>query len=506
VIIETTSAAQGLWLRTAPPSSYPAAPTGLEFDVAVVGGGIAGLTVALMLKREGARVAVIEARSVGSGVTGATTAKVSALQATIYSTICSRHGCEAAAAYAQASQWGVQQVAKLTVEEGIECELQRRPALTYGLEESERSAVERELVRAREAGLPVHAAEDPGLPFAVHGAVVLAGQVELHPVRYVQGIANAVDGDGSQVFERTRVTGLSDGRPCRVALEGGGDLRASQVVIATHYPILDRGLYFARLKAQRSYCVAVRLASGEPCRTMAISAGSDSRSLRSYGDLQIIGGEGHSAGAFKSRPERFHRLEEFAREHWDVAAVTHRWSAQDPVSYDHLPMAGPYLPGSSRLWVSTGFLKWGLSSATFAARIIADGVAGRENEWAAVFSPNRLSLRSAHELAELGVRFSVELVGDRLLPPARPSETVPVGEARVVRDGVGRLGVFHAADGTLHKVSLRCTHLGCLLRFNSAEHSWDCPCHGSRFGIDGAVLEGPAVKPLSHWAERRQAT
>jgi nitrite reductase/ring-hydroxylating ferredoxin subunit len=267
-------------------------------------------------------------------------------------------------------------------------------------------------------------------------------------------------------------------------------------VVATHYPILDRGLYFARLRAERSYCVAARV-SGDLPQGMSISAGRPTRSVRSYGDLLIVAGEGHSAGSPEATPERFERLEGFARDHWGVDAITHRWSAQDPVAYDHLPVIGRYAPTSSRLWVASGFMKWGLASGTFAAMILADVLGGRENAWAARFDPNRLSLRSAHELAQLGAKFSLDFVGDRLRPAEAGSPgDVPPGEARVVRDGLGKTGVYRDESGGLHAVSLRCTHLACLLRFNAAERSWDCPCHGSRFDVDGAVLEGPAVNPL----------
>jgi Rieske Fe-S protein len=269
------------------------------------------------------------------------------------------------------------------------------------------------------------------------------------------------------------------------------------VVVATHYPFLDRGLYFARLKPERSYCVAARLASGSPPRGMSINAGSPTRSVRSYGDLLIVGGEGHTTGSGKANAERYERLETFAREHWDVEAVTHRWSAHDPVSYHHLPVIGPYRPGSERLWVSAGFMKWGLASATFAAMILADRIGGRRSPWGDAFAPTRLSPRSAHELAGLGAKFAIDLVGDRVRPPqALSTGGVPKGEARVVPDGLGKKGVYRDEHGELHAVSLRCTHLGCLVRFNSAERSWDCPCHGSRFAVDGSVLEGPAVKPL----------
>lgn len=495
-MLDTTSAAEALWLDTAAEPAFPRLEGEIDVDVAIVGGGIAGVTAALLLKRAGSRVAVLEAARTARGVTGCTTAKVSALQATMYSTIVARHGQAAARAYAAASVSGVEQVAAIVAAEEIDCDLQRRPAYTYAADRNERDSVRRELAAARDAGLAVDWVDGPDLPYATDGAVRLPGQLQLHPVRYVQGMAAAVAGDGSHVFENSRVLGVDRGSPARVST-AQGVVRCNHVVIATHYPILDRGLYFARLDAQRSYCIAARLTGGELPQGMSISAGSNSRSIRSSGESLIVGGEGHPAGSRQAEPERFKALEAFAREHWSVAKVTHRWSAQDVVPYDHLPMIGAYRPGSDRLWVSTGFMKWGLSTATFAAMTIVDEISGAENPWASTFSPTRFSLRSAPALMQLGAKFSADLVGDRMRPPqALSAESIPVGEARIVQDGLGKKGVFRDGSGELHGVSLRCTHLGCLLRFNAAERSWDCPCHGSRFAVDGEVLEGPAVHPL----------
>jgi glycine/D-amino acid oxidase-like deaminating enzyme/nitrite reductase/ring-hydroxylating ferredoxin subunit len=499
--LDTTSAAGSLWLDTAPRAERGPLAGDVRVDVAVLGGGVAGLTAALLLKRDGARVAVLEAAGVGTGVTGCTTAKVSALQATTYSTIRHRNGEQAAAAYGEASLAGVERLAALVAEEGIECDLERRSAYTYAAEASERSAVEHEAEAAARAGLAVELVDAPDVPYRVYGAVRLGDQVQIHPVRYVQGLAASVEGDGSEVFENTRALAVDEGSPCRVRT-AHGDVRADHVVVATHYPFLDRGLYFARLRPQRSYCIAARLARGRPPHGMSISAGGPTRSVRSYGEFLIVGGEGHSTGSGTATVERFVRLEAFARQHWDVAEITHHWSAQDPSPYDHLPVIGAYRPGSSRLWVSSGFMKWGFPSATFAAMILADRIAGRDNQWADAFAPTRISLRSAHELAELGAKYAVDLVGDRVRPPqALSAGGVPPGEARVVPDGLGKKGIYRDEDGNAHAVSLRCTHLGCLVRFNAAERSWDCPCHGSRFAVDGSVLEGPAVQPL----ERREA-
>jgi nitrite reductase/ring-hydroxylating ferredoxin subunit len=268
------------------------------------------------------------------------------------------------------------------------------------------------------------------------------------------------------------------------------------VVVATHYPFLDRALFFARLEVKRSYCIAVRVRDQLPAG-MSISAGSTTRSIRSFGDRLIVGGEGHTAGSRDAAPERYERLEAFAREHWDVAAVTNRWSAQDPVPYDHLPIVGRYWPGTSRLFVATGFMKWGLSGGSAAAIVLADQIAGRPNAWSDRFASDRISLRSLPTLARLNAKVGVEFALDRVTPAQAGSpDEISRGEARVVRHGIDKTGVYRDKEGGLHGVSLRCTHLGCLLRFNGAERSWDCPCHGSRFDVDGNVLEGPATSPL----------
>jgi glycine/D-amino acid oxidase-like deaminating enzyme/nitrite reductase/ring-hydroxylating ferredoxin subunit len=491
--VTTTTARQSLWLEALPSDGFPAVQAEETFDVAVIGGGITGMTTALLLKQAGLRVAVLEAGRVAAGVSGNNTAKVTALQSTVYSKIAGKHGESAAADYAAASLAAVAKVAELA--DGIDCYLARHPACTYAYSHSEVRAVEQEAEAALRAGLPV-TRDEMRAPFPVYASLQLAGQLSIHPVRYVLGLAEKVRGDGSQVFEYSRVLQVREGGQCRIET-ATGTVRADRVVVATHYPILDRGLYFARLEPARSYCVAARLRSGKPPEAMAINPGSPKWSLSSLGSLLIVGGQSHPAGQRGVGEERFAALAEFARTHWDVEEITHQWSAQDPSSYDSLPMIGSYTPRSSRLYVATGYMKWGLSSGTFAAMILADLLTGKDNPWAGRFSPHRVTLRAAPALAKMNAKVAVDLVGDRLVPPDVPDPgDVPVGEAKVVGKGLEKTGVYRDDDGKLHAVSLRCTHLGCLLRFNGAERSWDCPCHGSRFDVDGAVLEGPAVKPL----------
>lgn len=488
------TAGRSLWQTVSQPS-YSALGDDRVFDVIVLGAGITGLTTALLLKRQGARVAVVESGQVASGATGANTGKVSALQSTMYSTISSYRGKHAAATYAAASAAAVDKVAEIADAEGIPCDLLRRDACTYAVNDAELRAVEQETDAARDAGVDAEFHQDVDLPFPVKGAVKLAGQLEFHPVRYAAGMAASVQGHGCEVFEWTRAVGLSEGSPCRVHTTRG-EITADQVVVATHYPIFDRGLYFARLESQRSYCIAAR-ARGELPRDLSINPGSPTRSLRSYGDLLIVGGEGHATGARGVSENRFERLEAFAREHWDVEDISHRWSAQDPTPYDRFPMIGAYTPVSAHVHAATGFMKWGLTGGTFAAMVLADHLDGRANPWAEDFSPTRFSARSSVSLARINLQTGIDFVGDRLAP-GQSDEVgdVPRGRAVTVRQDGEPTGVYRDEEGLLHVVSLLCTHLGCLLRFNGADRSWDCPCHGSRFDIDGQVLEGPAVHPL----------
>ncbi|MBB4664208.1 glycine/D-amino acid oxidase-like deaminating enzyme/nitrite reductase/ring-hydroxylating ferredoxin subunit [Conexibacter arvalis] len=387
----------------------------------------------------------------------------------------------------------------------IDCAWRRIADATYAFDGAQAEQVASVEEAARAAGLPARATTDLPLPFAVEAAVTLEGQGQFDPVRYVRGLAALIPGDDCHVFERTAVAGVEEGPPCVVTTDDGRTITAGAVVVCTNYPLLDRGLFFARMEAVRSYLVAARV-RGELPKVTAISAGEPTRSVRPYRDPAgdpwvLVGGEGHLVGSDDAAPARYEALERFAREHLDVIDVPHRWSTQDGMPLDNLPYAGRYHPRARRLYVNCGHQKWGMTNATIGARVVADLLAGRDNPYAELLDPNRVSVRSAPQVARAQLWVGAHLIGDRLTSAdAASAEEVPAGEARVVRDGLAKVGVHRDDAGALHAVSLRCTHLGCLVHWNGAERSWDCPCHGSRFGIDGDVLAGPATRPL----ERRE--
>jgi glycine/D-amino acid oxidase-like deaminating enzyme/nitrite reductase/ring-hydroxylating ferredoxin subunit len=455
------------------------------------------VTAALLLKQAGAKVAVLEAREIASGTTGYTTAKVTALHQLVYTELASSFGEEGARVYGEANQAGLERIARFADELGISCDLRRKANYTYAADESQVDDVEQEAELSQRLGLPATFTTDTDLPYEVAGAVRFDDQAEFHPRRYVLGLAEHVPGAGSHVFEHTRVQSVDQGAPCRL-VANGFTVRAGHVIVATGMPILDRGLDFARETPKRSYCVAVRI-SGPTPQGMYISAGEPTRSIRSHpvngGELLLVGGEGHKPGTGDPAGS-YRRLVEWAHRHVDVESVAYRWAAQDYMPADGMPYVGRLWPFSDRILTATGFRKWGLANGTAAAMMLCDRLEGRTNAWAPTFDATRLKpLAAGPAILKEGVRDALYLAADRIRKRGSASILSP-GEGKVVTAGRRQIAVSRDEVGTLHAVSARCTHLGCIVTWNAAERTWDCPCHGSRFEPGGAVIHGPAVRSL----------
>jgi glycine/D-amino acid oxidase-like deaminating enzyme/nitrite reductase/ring-hydroxylating ferredoxin subunit len=481
------------WLETSAGQRFTPLDRGLEVDVAVLGAGIVGVTVAYLLSREGVRVAVIEADRVGSGVTGHSTAKLTSLHGLVYERLRSSFGPEIAAAYGEANEAGLSTVATLAEQLAIDCDFRRRDNFTYTLVDRETPQIEREVEVAGELGLPASFVDELDLPFPVAAAIRFSDQAEFHPLRYLAALAEQVRGLGGEIYEQTRATGLEGSS---VVTEGGHLVRVERLVVATQIPFLDRGLFFARLSPQRSYALTTRL-EGESPAGMYLSTEDPPHSIRPIPDqegaLLQLGGEGHHVGTADSS-SAYRRLGRWAASHFAVGKWERRWSSQDYSTLDGMPYVGQLHPLSDRVLTATGFGKWGLAAGTAAAMMLSDRILGRQSQWTSAFDSNRLRPRSsAPTFVRNNLAVGAYFVGDRL---KRGRPEIEPGEGGVIGSGLGQRAVYREPGGNLHSLSARCTHLGCLVRWNSAERSWDCPCHGSRFDVDGAVLQGPAVDPL----------
>jgi glycine/D-amino acid oxidase-like deaminating enzyme/nitrite reductase/ring-hydroxylating ferredoxin subunit len=492
-----------------------------DVDVVVVGGGAAGLSIALRLLEEGLDVLVLERHRVGEGVTGGSTAKVTALHGTLASQISRAHGVRAAQAYVDAQVAGLDDIRATIERYAIDCDLTDAPAVNYATTAAGQERIEHELATSRAVGLPVDRHDVTELPFPVTDAMSLAGQAQLHPVRWCQGLAAAL-GPG-RVIEHTTVTAIDEGRGagdragCTVTTADGATVRAGHAVIATHAPIVDPRYLTVRCRPERSYVIAARArADTQLPEGMHLSVDPDRavhsvRAARIDGtDYLLVGGEGHPVADERDARHRLDRLENWAGAHFDIGPVEHRWAAHDQVPSDGLPFIGRLTPGGHR-WVATGFQKWGLTTSAVAATIVADGIRGREGargrgeggeQVAVLFDPTRLRSSFTGRLAADVGRVAQRWIGDHVeirVPTRRGSTLVAdlePGDGVVVPIGRGGCAVHRDAHGKLHTVSAVCTHEGCLVRFNRAQTTWDCPCHGSRFDIDGQVLTGPAVDDL----------
>jgi glycine/D-amino acid oxidase-like deaminating enzyme/nitrite reductase/ring-hydroxylating ferredoxin subunit len=492
------SAAASLWLETTERLPRPALAKDVHADACVLGGGIVGLSAALELARGGARVAVLEARFVGAGATGYTTAKLSSLHGLTYSKLEKSLGQDGARVYGETNERGIARVFELAEELGIECDLGRKPNLTYTESPGEFDRIEAEVEAARRAGLPASLVEEADLPYPIAAAVRFDEQAEFHPVKYLEGLARALDAAGAQVYEHTAAVSVDAGSPCRVRTAEGRTVTAGSVVVATQLPFLDRGLYFARCHPERSYVVAAPWDQAAATGGMYISTESPAHSIRTHAmdgrTWLLVAGESHKTGQGDAG-ERYERLAAWARERFGIEPAL-RWATQDQMPADGVAYVGPVDPVSKNVFVATGFRKWGLAMGVASAELLAAWVDGREHPAAGLFDTRRLRPRAgAVSFVQENLNVALRFFGDRVVKRAG-IESIEPGEGRIVGSGLGQRAVYRDESGELHALSARCTHLGCIVNWNSGEGTWDCPCHGSRFGPRGEVITGPAVKPL----------
>ncbi|MFF3501240.1 FAD-dependent oxidoreductase [Streptomyces sp. NPDC003247] len=498
------------WLHTAPPGAPAPPPEGpLSVDTAVVGAGVAGLSTAWELARRGRSVAVLEAHRIAAGVTGHTTAKLTAQHTLVYDRLRRTRGPEAARLYARSQTDAVRHAAETVEELGVDCEWEDAAALTYAEDPARTAQLEAEAEAAREAGLPAEYVTETDLPFPVAGAVRVDGQAQFHPRKYLLALAEDIRRLGGTLHEHTRVTALHEGRPCELTVESPASattVTAHSVVVATHYPAFDRALLFTRLSPRRELVLTAPLDAARAPRDMYITQEQNTRSVRTAPlpdgrRLLIVTGEHFTPGTGADVEERFARLAGWATERFGSLEFTHRWATQDNDSTDSVPLVGPFHPGSRHVYVATGFGGWGMSTGIMAGRLLSEQITGRACPWSDLYDPRRVTsvVREGAAFLKHQADVARHFVGDRLPAAAGPSvDEIAPGDGAVVKVGGERRAVHRDEAGQLHALSARCTHLGCLVAFNRAERAWECPCHGSRFGVDGRVIQGPAQEPLEH--------
>lgn len=486
------------WNATAEPTDFPRLSGEVAVDVAIVGGGIVGITAARLLKDMGRTVAVIEARRVGREVTGKSTAKMTSQHSIIYQTLERKFGEDKARLYGEAQERAIREIERLASAHGIAADIEPMPAYTYTCDQGHVGEIEKEVEVAQRLGLPASLVRgDIGLPYPVLAAIRFDNQAQFHPTRYVAGLAATIPGGGSHVFEQSRAI---DWAPDRVTTETGA-VTASTVIMATHLPLGQVGGYYAMAYPKAEPVIVAPV--GRVPAGMYINAEQPSHSIRTHrgGDgkvYAIAAGQSFKPGHTDEERRNFGDLERWLRDHFEAGPIAWRWVNEDYTPMDSAPFIGWSSAIRDGYLVATGFDAWGISNGTAAAMILADLASGRESHpWLDIFDATRVKpVAGGAEFVKENASVAAHLASGYLSSKPKDFDALAPGEAAILKVDGDNVAAFRDEEGKVHAVSAVCTHMGCLVGWNETDRTWDCPCHGSRFSLSGEVIHGPATRPL----------
>jgi glycine/D-amino acid oxidase-like deaminating enzyme/nitrite reductase/ring-hydroxylating ferredoxin subunit len=490
---------KSIWKARSPSPDFSSLKNNIEVDVAIVGGGITGITTAHLLSNHGRKVAVLEAMKIGEGTTGDSTGNLYTMVDKRMHQIQSKFDDDTLKVVAESRTAAVSLIEDLTRKFGIACNFKRMPWYLFSESEKEDRLIEQEIAAARKTGLQVTALDSLPLPFEISSAMKIENQAQFNPAAYVKGFAKKINRQNCHIYANTPVLEVKKGSPF-ILTTPEGKITASKVVLATHVP---KGVLMVQtvLGPYREYALAARLYGGDyPDGIFWSTDPGHHASIRSFktktDSYLLIIGEDHKVGQTDDHEIFFKRLDDYARRRFDISTIDYRWSAQHYKPADGLPYIGE--SSDEGIYIATGFSTDGLVYGTVAAMILSDVIAGRENPWAGTYDSKRFTpVASARKF----LMENINVIGEYLKGFTRSSgddtpDQVRPGEGKVMVIKNEKLAVHREKSGQLHIVSAVCPHMKCIVKWNNAEMTWDCPCHGSRFKATGEVIEGPAYNPL----------
>lgn len=491
------------WIDSTDDTNYPGLKEDLSIDIAIVGGGIVGITCAFLLQKEGFNVAIFEGNKIVKGASGYTTAKITSQHNLIYDYLINNFGLEKAQQYGDANEKALKFIANTIKKYNISCDFEILPAYVYTQDEKYVAKIEQEVEACQKLGLKADYQAELPLSLPIKASIQFKEQAQFHPRKYLLSLAVELTKLGGHIYENSRIVDLEKGSEVILTTEEGLKIKANRVILASHFPSYDGfGLYFTRLRPERSYIIGVT-AKDEFPHGMFITAEKPIRSLRrqKYEDreLILIGGESHRTGHGKDTEFHYNALSNFAHDLFSLDELLYRWSTQDYVTLDMVPYIGKLTSSVENIYIATGFGKWGMSGGTNAALMLKDLIINGSSPYEKLFNPSRnLTVTSIKNFILDNLDTSKELIKGKITS-GETKVILDKDEGRVVEIDGEKYGAYKDTEGNMHIVDITCTHLGCELTWNSAEKTWDCPCHGSRFNFRGEIIEGPALEPLKYF-------
>ncbi|WP_227936965.1 FAD-dependent oxidoreductase [Alkalihalobacillus deserti] len=490
------------WRDSFDVESFPTLEEDLDVDVVIVGGGISGITTAYRLSEEGLKIALVEADVLLNGTTGHTTAKITAQHGAIYDELTSHLGKEKAKLYYDAATDAMAFIQNLVQDKKIDCDFSNEDAYLYTTMNTGVNKLQNEFEAYKQLGIKGELVQTIPLNLPVKAALVMKGQAQFHPLKYLSYLVGKIKENGGFIFEHTVAEDIKEGNQPTVLTRGGSKVTANSVVVASHFPFYDGGgLYFSRLHVERSYILAAKVPKGECPDGMYLNVDSPSRSLRytmQDGEkLALIGGEEHKTGQGINTKYHYDALEQYGMELFSDLNIEYRWSTQDMVTLDKVPYIGKVSRMHQNIFVASGYRKWGMTNGTMAGLLLSDLILKRENRYESLYRPSRfIADPSVKHFITHNADVAKQLLKGKFDKNEKHPDDVKKDEAAVVTVNGKRAGAYRDSEGQLHVVDTTCTHMGCEVHWNDGDRSWDCPCHGSRYSPSGDVLEGPAKKPL----------
>jgi glycine/D-amino acid oxidase-like deaminating enzyme/nitrite reductase/ring-hydroxylating ferredoxin subunit len=495
---------ESIWTTTADIPPRPILDADDHANVCIVGAGIAGLTTAYMLAREGKSVIVLDDGLIAGGETGRTTAHLSNALDDRYVELERLFGDRGARLAAESHTTAIDQIEAIVEDEGIECEFQRLDGYLFLPPGSDVGFLDDELEAARRAGLAEVERVDraPVDNFNTGAALRFPRQAQFHPVKYMAGLAAAVEKYGGRIFTQSRVVETQNGEHPWVKTAAGHVVKANFVVYATNTPINDWVKIHTKQAPYRTYVVGGLIPRGCFPKILLWDNADPYHYIRTQElseehDVLLIGGADHKTGQAHDTDSRFDYLEEFGRRLCPrIEFAEFRWSGQVLEPVDALAFIGRN-PGDDNVFIATGDSGHGMTHGTIAGILITDLIQGRDNEWARLYDPSRKSLRAVGEYVSENLNVAAQYLHFVTGGDVPDASQIPRGSGAVVRRGFEKIAVYKAEDGTTTEFSAICSHAGCVVEWNGTEKTWDCPCHGSRFSVEGKVINGPAIADLS---------